>query len=202
MIDLATLVLVTTVVGACELVVLLALSRIVRVYRGPLLWAAGVALIILGNLFNVLRADAELEQVAAVLATAAFAGGLVANELGFRRFLDLPERRALLGTVLVLAVGSTVVGEVAAMGPYVRIAAEQRGDTVTLSVADDGIGIPVEQQERIFEVFTRLQTQDAYPGSGIGLSIVRKAAGLMDGEISISSVVGEGSIFRLALPAA
>lgn len=85
---------------------------------------------------------------------------------------------------------------------HVRIDASRDDDMVTLRVSDDGIGIPPEQQERVFEVFTRLQTQDAYPGTGIGLSVVRKAARLMGGDVSLCSTVGQGSTFRLALPAA
>jgi signal transduction histidine kinase len=64
------------------------------------------------------------------------------------------------------------------------------------------MGIPPDQQERVFEVFARLHPQADFPGTGLGLSTVRKAAHLMGGEITLRSAVGEGSTFRLALPAA
>ena len=64
------------------------------------------------------------------------------------------------------------------------------------------VGIPPEHQERIFALFTRLHREDEYPGTGIGLSIVRKAARLMGTDVTVASVVGEGSTFSLVLPAA
>jgi signal transduction histidine kinase len=51
-------------------------------------------------------------------------------------------------------------------------------------------------------VFTRLHGEDEYPGTGIGLATVRKAARLMDSDVTLESVVGAGSTFRLVLPAA
>lgn len=471
MVDLGTLVLVTTVIGACELLVLVVLARLVRVYRGPLLWALGLVLIVGGNLLNILRLVEPTAAPAAVAAAAALTAGMACNELGFERFLGLPERRALLATLVVAAavlaglgewltdgptayqvtqtvlflalsvrvarillhpatlpfrssarflsggfwmlagfmafrllaialgapvrvspdrpadvvgltqlvvlaativltfgfvliahqrlaedlrakerlldeangtlerrveertaqlaaanqemaaftysmshdlraplrgingfatllarrhaeqldeqgqgylhrivstteqmgvlieelldyarlgqapvanepvalqalvasVRDTFEGRIAELGAtidvteplppvmgdavlisriltnlvdnaltyvapggaaHVRIAASLDAGMVTLRVSDDGIGIPSDQQERVFEVFTRLQTQDAYPGTGIGLSVVRKAARLMGGDVSLCSTVGEGSTFRLALPAA
>ena len=86
--------------------------------------------------------------------------------------------------------------------PQIRVDATQRDGTVVLSVADNGIGIPTEYQERIFDVFARLHTEEEYSGTGIGLAIARKAARLMDGEITVASTPGEGSTFSLHLPAA
>jgi signal transduction histidine kinase len=73
---------------------------------------------------------------------------------------------------------------------------------VVLSVTDNGIGIPPEYHERIFEVFARLHTEEEFSGTGIGLAIARKAARLMDGEITLESVPGSGCTFSLLLPAA
>ena len=85
--------------------------------------------------------------------------------------------------------------------PQIRVDATQRDGTVVLSVADNGIGIPTEYQERIFDVFARLHTEEEYSGTGIGLAIARKAARLMDGEITVASTPGAGSTFSLHLPA-
>jgi len=84
----------------------------------------------------------------------------------------------------------------------VTLSATRHGATVTLAVADNGIGIPAEYHERIFEVFSRLHADEAYPGTGIGLAIVRKAARLMGSEVTLESTDGEGSTFSLELPAA
>jgi PAS domain S-box-containing protein len=88
------------------------------------------------------------------------------------------------------------------VAPHITLSAARRGRTVRLSVADNGIGIPAEYRERIFEVFARLHSEDEYQGTGIGLSIVRKAAHLMGTDITVESTEGIGSAFSLDLPAA
>ncbi|MEW6226178.1 MAG: PAS domain S-box protein [Chloroflexota bacterium] len=86
--------------------------------------------------------------------------------------------------------------------PQVRVDATQRDGMVALSVTDNGIGIPAEYHERIFDVFARLHTDEEYAGTGIGLAIAHKAARLMDGEVTVESTPGAGSTFSLHLPAA
>jgi signal transduction histidine kinase len=72
---------------------------------------------------------------------------------------------------------------------------------VTLWVKDNGIGIDPRFHERIFEIFQRLQRAEDYPGTGIGLAIVRKALQRMGGRVWIESAAGQGTIFFLELPA-
>jgi PAS domain S-box-containing protein len=86
--------------------------------------------------------------------------------------------------------------------PRVCIAAICLGDTVKLSVSDNGVGIPEDQRERIFEVFTRLPGTDAEQGTGIGLAIVRKAARSMGSDVTVESEVGAGTAFSVLLPCA
>lgn len=69
-----------------------------------------------------------------------------------------------------------------------------------LGIQDNGIGIAVEQQERIFNIFERLHGLDAYPGTGIGLAIVRKGVERMGGRVGVESQVGQGSRFWIELP--
>jgi len=70
----------------------------------------------------------------------------------------------------------------------------------TVTVADNGIGIPREYWEKIFNIFQRLHSEDQYPGTGIGLATVQKAVAMINGTISVDSVVGEGSRFIIELP--
>jgi signal transduction histidine kinase len=74
---------------------------------------------------------------------------------------------------------------------------------VTLSVHDTGVGIPVEEQDVLFERFQRgeASTNLNVPGTGLGLAISREIVELHDGEITLESQVGEGSTFTVWLPA-
>lgn len=84
----------------------------------------------------------------------------------------------------------------------IRIWAEPRGRCIRLWVEDNGIGIAPEHQESIFRVFERLHGQETYPGTGIGLAIVRRAAERMQGAAGVESELGAGSRFWLELPRA
>jgi PAS domain S-box-containing protein len=85
--------------------------------------------------------------------------------------------------------------------PVVRVDAQVLADGSTaVRVHDNGIGIPAEQTERIFEKFTRLNNKRDYAGSGLGLSICRRIAELHQGSIRVSSQPGQGSCFELRLP--
>ncbi len=71
---------------------------------------------------------------------------------------------------------------------------------ILLSVSDEGGGIPIEEQERIFEPGVRLTT--SRPGSGIGLAVARAIAEAHGGTLTVESVPGRGTTFTLALPSA
>lgn len=75
-------------------------------------------------------------------------------------------------------------------------------DDAVIRIADDGIGIAAEHFERIFEVFQRLHSQEEYPGTGIGLAVVRKAIAMQRGSIRVESRPGQGSTFHIRLPLA
>ncbi|HLY10785.1 MAG TPA: ATP-binding protein, partial [Planctomycetota bacterium] len=86
--------------------------------------------------------------------------------------------------------------------PKVTVTGERRGGRVILSVTDNGLGIPPESQGRLFRVFERLGDTLEYPGTGIGLAIVRRAMERMGGDCGVESDVGKGSRFWCRLPAA
>ncbi len=84
--------------------------------------------------------------------------------------------------------------------PQVRVWAEEREGWVRLWLQDNGIGIAPEHQQRIFRVFERLHGIETYPGTGIGLAIVRKGVERMGGSVGVKSQVGQGSRFWIELP--
>jgi signal transduction histidine kinase len=84
--------------------------------------------------------------------------------------------------------------------PMIEIGGREEAENCTLWVRDNGIGFDMKFQERIFEIFQRLQRAEDYPGTGIGLAIVRKAAQRMEGRVWAESTPGAGAAFYLELP--
>lgn len=84
----------------------------------------------------------------------------------------------------------------------IKISIEQDQELVNFSVSDNGIGIPEEDQKRIFERFYRVDKGRSRNsgGTGLGLSIVRNLVKIMNGTISVDSIVGEGTTFYVSLP--
>lgn len=86
--------------------------------------------------------------------------------------------------------------------PHIQIVSDRLGEVIRLSVQDNGIGIGPEHYERIFGLFERLHSPQDYPGTGIGLALVRKGVERMGGRVGIDSQRGVGSRFWIELPAA
>jgi PAS domain S-box-containing protein len=85
--------------------------------------------------------------------------------------------------------------------PEVTISVEIRKDRRRICIRDNGIGVPPEHQQRIFRIFERLHGVENYPGTGIGLALVQKAAERMNGAVGVDSAAGQGSSFWIDLPA-
>ncbi|MFI5232607.1 MAG: ATP-binding protein [Gemmatimonadales bacterium] len=83
--------------------------------------------------------------------------------------------------------------------PELRVRAEKENGVTRLWVEDNGIGIDAAHHERVFGVFERLHQSENYPGTGIGLAIVRKSVERMGGRVGVVSAVGEGSRFWIEL---
>jgi PAS domain S-box-containing protein len=83
--------------------------------------------------------------------------------------------------------------------PHIEIWAENQKGIVRIWVADRGIGIAPQYHQKIFGLFQRLHPHDAYPGTGVGLALVRKGLERMDGRIGVESEPGQGSRFWFEL---
>lgn len=84
--------------------------------------------------------------------------------------------------------------------PRVEIGAEDGPGSCRLWVRDNGIGFDMKQHDRIFDIFQRLNGSEDYPGTGIGLAIVRKAMERMGGKAWAESEPGHGATFYLEIP--
>ena len=83
--------------------------------------------------------------------------------------------------------------------PALRVRAETTNGVTRLWVEDNGIGIDPAHHDRVFGVFERLHQSEHYPGTGIGLAIVRKSVERMGGRVGVESAVGQGSRFWIEL---
>ena len=88
-------------------------------------------------------------------------------------------------------------------GGSVQVEVRRQGDQAVLRVTDDGIGIPLKAQARVFERFYRVDEARSreHGGTGLGLAIVKHVADLYGGRIELRSEFGEGSSFTAYLPA-
>jgi two-component system sensor histidine kinase KdpD len=85
-------------------------------------------------------------------------------------------------------------------GSHVTLAAEVVGDRLSVSVADDGPGLPPGREEAVFQKFTRGERESATPGVGLGLSICRAIVESHGGTILAQNRHGGGACFVLTLP--
>jgi len=119
--------------------------------------------------------------------------------------LDIPERpilmqgdARLLNQVMTNLLSNALkYSDAPAM---VRATCFQDGEVVRITVSDDGVGIPQDELEKLFNRFFRASTSQGKPGTGIGLYLVKHLIDLHGGEIGVTSKEGQGTTFHFALP--
>ena len=163
----------------------------------------------LGDLQAIERPDFTVETESVDLADIARrAAGLLAVRASDRRVkIDRPDADEVLMAkgdfrrvlqILVNLIGNAV--RYSPEGSQVWLRTERDADTAVLIVADQGKGIAIEDQARIFEKFERVDTSEP-GGSGLGLYIAQRLARAMGGDIAVDSAPGQGARFVLTLPA-
>lgn len=120
---------------------------------------------------------------------------------------DLPDElpvvrgdQTLLNQIFANLFGNALTYHRPGVPARVAVTWRAEADYVVVSVSDNGIGIPPEHHDKIFNVFQRLHSEDDYPGTGIGLAIVKKSVELLGGQVWVESVVSEGCTFSVQLP--
>jgi two-component system phosphate regulon sensor histidine kinase PhoR len=124
-------------------------------------------------------------------------------EMSFDLPADLPPVQAdpeRVGQVVVNLVHNAI--KFTPAGGRIRIAARRVGDEVQVSVEDTGVGIPLEDQGRIFERFYKADRARSSGGTGLGLAIAKHVVQAHGGRIWVQSVEGRGSTFSFTLPVA
>ncbi|HSI10330.1 MAG TPA: ATP-binding protein [Rariglobus sp.] len=116
--------------------------------------------------------------------------------------LDEVRLRQILFNVVGNAIKFTESGHVIVRALPVVHGAGRDSIELVLEVEDSGIGISVEEQQRIFEAFSQQtgQSNKKYGGTGLGLTITRRLVEMMNGKISIRSEAGAGSVFCFSFP--
>lgn len=119
---------------------------------------------------------------------------------------ELPSPLKVVGDrrQLVSAIGNLVENAVkySESGSSVEVSARLDGDSVEFAVTDFGLGIPARDLDRVFERFYRVDRARSRDtgGTGLGLAIVRHVANNHGGDVSVTSIEGEGSTFSLKIP--
>jgi signal transduction histidine kinase len=84
--------------------------------------------------------------------------------------------------------------------PRIAVVCRRKQDGVLIAVTDNGIGFDMQYHDHIFKLFQRLHRDEQYPGTGIGLALVRKAVDRLGGRVFAQSKPGEGATFTIELP--
>jgi signal transduction histidine kinase len=106
----------------------------------------------------------------------------------------------ILGQIFSNVINNALTYHKPEVPPFIQVTYKTEADYHLFGVADNGIGIPAEYREKIFEVFQRLHSAEDYPGTGIGLAIVKKSAELLGGRVWADSKEGIGSTFWIQIP--
>ncbi|HVF40867.1 MAG TPA: HAMP domain-containing sensor histidine kinase [Gemmatimonadaceae bacterium] len=152
------------------------------------------------------RIEIEAVSLASLLSEAAELIDPLAKAKNLELIVDSPEEavivrtdptkvRQMLVNLLSNAVKFTDKGTV-------RLSGKSLDSEIHLSVSDTGIGIPAEHHHRIFEPFWQVEQKATRraSGTGLGLTVTRRLANLLGGDVTVQSSVGEGTTFTITLP--
>ena len=153
------------------------------------------------------RAGIRLEPVSLQQVCAELAAELAARLAEIDGKLDIADDlptvkgdQTLLRQILTNLLENAIIYHKPEVPLQITVTCRTKDRAAILCVQDNGIGIPTEYCEKIFNIFQRLHSEDDYPGTGIGLANVKKSIELLGGSVWVESVVGAGSAFYVSLP--
>jgi signal transduction histidine kinase len=150
---------------------------------------------------DTVNLNSTVRPLRAVIEPQARQRGVTYDFVGCSSDIDVladPER---LEQILINLLGNAI--KFTPTGGTITVRCGSRGEQGLVEVADTGIGIPPSKLSTIFDAFVQVDTnQGKRDGVGLGLAISRKLANAMHGDITVESVLGQGSSFTLALPLA
>ena len=123
------------------------------------------------------------------------------GELTWDKLPVIRGEEPLLTNLLVNLVSNSVKFRRPDVTPKVHVSARRLDGEWEITCRDNGIGIEPEFADKIFVIFQRLHSKDAYPGTGIGLAIVKKIVEYHGGRVWVDTDVEEGTAIRFTLPA-
>jgi PAS domain S-box-containing protein len=112
----------------------------------------------------------------------------------------IPADESLLQQIFTNLIDNAITYRRTDVQLQISISCEHTEQSYILKISDNGIGIPEEYWDKIFNIFQRLHSEDKYPGTGIGLASVRKAVNKLNGTVTVESFIGKGSTFFINLP--
>ncbi|BCJ60071.1 sensor histidine kinase [Micromonospora endophytica] len=146
--------------------------------------------------------DVDLNQLMAEVAAQTEPARQYADaELTWGEMPVIRGEEPLLTNLLVNLVSNSVKFRRADVPPRVHVSARLVDGEWEITCQDNGIGIEPEFADKIFVIFQRLHAKDAYPGTGIGLAIVKKIVEYHGGRVWVDTDVPEGTAIRFTLPA-
>ncbi|WP_433387930.1 sensor histidine kinase [Micromonospora sp. KLBMP9576] len=145
--------------------------------------------------------EVDLNKVMGDVAAQTEAGRQYADaELTWDELPVIRGEEPLLTNLLANLVSNSVKFRRPDVPSKVHVSARLVGDEWEISCRDNGIGIEPEFADKIFVIFQRLHAKDAYPGTGIGLAIVKKIVEYHGGRVWVDTDVEEGTVIRFTLP--
>jgi light-regulated signal transduction histidine kinase (bacteriophytochrome) len=106
----------------------------------------------------------------------------------------------ILKTILANLLNNAILYRRQGVAPVIDLSFDLQPETLLIKVTDNGVGIPREFSEKIFDIFQRLQNEDEFKSIGIGLALVRKAVEKLNGKVWMESTLGSGSTFFVQIP--